>query len=271
MIGWRFEPGALSDLSATIFSVFLLLLVALLDAMPTPDAQPATIERRPAGAAEMADLLHRRRPDAPGTGIDVLAARYVISAAPALPLHADTAAAIAETPVSLADVANALRAGRLPEPIRLYVFAHDGYDNLTALLQAHGRGWTEMNVPDALKEKTADRPPHWSPAFRQILARAATREQFLRELARLLSGHGARRGQADRLSETLPAPAMASRSSTMRLQDSAWRGEWIEAIAGLLAIAAGMAVVVAVEHRTRSGSAAHAHGMRAEAEDADYR
>lgn len=246
MIGWRFEFGTLSDLSATIFSVFLLLLVLLADTagVPRPAAgdpgrAAAVVERAPLGAAAMADLLYGRRLDAAGTRIDVTAGRITMVTPARTLLLAPQA------------LAGPLRAGQVPEPVSLYVFDNQSYAPVAMALRAHGRAWREMSVPAALRGSGPD-GDGWSADFRALLDGSKTRDVFVRELAFILGGgekhndsislrnagrlHSADAGLYGRISGYIA---------------SFWTHVPVDAILRLLIGAFGIGVIAVVERRLR--------------------
>ncbi|MGV6872693.1 hypothetical protein ACUSIJ_08375 [Pseudochelatococcus sp. B33] len=179
MIGWRFEFGTLSDLSATIFSVFLLLLVLLIDTAvgPRPAQREArAIERAPMDAAAMTDLLYQRRLEAVGTRIDVLPGRITV---------VTPSGTLTLAPQALD---GPLRAGWMPDPVSLYVFANESYAPVIAVLRARGRAWRELSVPAALRQTSPGGEGGWTADFSALLARPLPKEAFVRELATLLGG-----------------------------------------------------------------------------------
>lgn len=254
MIGWKFEFGTLSDLSATIFSVFLLLLVLLLDTALNPQSASSgaeAIERAPLGAGAMADLLYQRRLSAPGTRIDIMSDRLVVTASPAVsgnPLASVQNAS--EVRMTTHDLQALLREGQGPDPISLYVFANDLYQDVANVLHNQGRSWREISVPSALKQNGQG---EWVNAFRVLLDRPTAKGVFIGELAEILGG-GAKNTRGNSLQ-----PGSFANSQYNSLYErisyslrSLWTDLPIAAIINILIGLCGVCVVVWVEKRFRS-------------------
>lgn len=88
MIDWKQDLAILSDLSANIFAVFILVLIMLLLQPPQADDRPqppvieatsdlAIVERAPLPAAFVIVHLFDRRASAEGVSIDLFADRLV--------------------------------------------------------------------------------------------------------------------------------------------------------------------------------------------------
>lgn len=191
MIGWKFEFGTLSDLSATIFSVFLLLLVLLFDAAINPQSisnAPLAVERAPLGASAMADLLYQRRISASGTRIDILPDGIKLLATS---VRSATSQDVDGADTTARELGQMLSVGRLPEPVSVYVFANGLYEDVARALQNNGHQWREISVPSALKQGGKG---GWNRDFRALLARQTTRDAFVKDLAVILGGGAHRSG-----------------------------------------------------------------------------
>lgn len=241
MIGWRFEFGTLSDLSATIFSVFLLLLVLLADT--AIGQRPAgnevrVVERAALDAAALADLLYERRSEAAGTRIDVMPGRVTVvtpSGTLPLPPHA---------------VNGALRAGGLPDPVRLYVFANEAYALVAAALEVHGRTWRELSVPAALRDA---RGGGWTDDFQMLLSRSLPKEAFVSELAVILGGGtdknlNNRLGRGGGMDSRYDSGIIGTAGSILLL----WTYMPLDAILSIIFGVTGVSVIVLVERRRRT-------------------
>jgi hypothetical protein len=190
-----------TDISANIFAVLLLILIILLAAGEQegqPQAQEApsfeigdyftTIERTPLSGSGMVDLLYSRR-NASGAikidlfedGIDVLSkdkSDWIASEGAIgerLKLHAGAA---------------------LEAPVALYVFGHRWYDSVVKTLTRMGRAWQEVSVPEALRDTAgANRKDRWSGGFSDLIGRPLGRDRFRRELAHLLGSGNLQRNE----------------------------------------------------------------------------
>lgn len=244
MIGWKFEFGTLSDLSATIFSVFLLLLVLLVEAAVDPRSAPGgtgAVARAALDAAAMADLLYERRREAGGTRIDITRAAGSGRAVLVVP--------DGESTLAPAGLDRLLRAGGLPDPVRLYVFTHDAYAPVVAALQRHGRQWREISVPAALRQAGGT---GWRDEFIALLGRTLSRHGFVRELAALLDGGT----EAERRQRLAGGSGNASRNAGSYMAFAqfilrTWTEIRFDVIVNICAGLAGLAVVAAVERRSR--------------------
>lgn len=242
MIGWRFEFGTLSDLSATIFSVFLLLLVLLIDTsigQPPSGGDAPAIERSPLDAAAMADLLYQRRAEAAGTRIDVTPGRITL----VTPSGTETFAPQA--------LNGPLRAGRIADPINLYVFDNASYAPVIAALTGYGRTWREISVPAALRQP-AGGEGGWTADFSALLARSQSREAFMRDLTVILGGgaqqsHNNLRG----LRDDPGTRRQGGYGAAAGYIASMWTSIPADAILSILWAVSGIGIIALIERRAR--------------------
>lgn len=249
MIGWKFEFGTLSDLSATIFSVFLLLLVLLFDAALNPQSSsnaPLSVERAPLGASAMADLLYQRRLSALGTRIDVLPKGLRVLASSA---RSGIQQDVDGIDMSVRDLGQLISVGRLPEPFSVYVFSNDLYDDVARTLQNNGYQWREISVPYALK---LDEQGAWNKEFRALLNRQLTKDAFVKDLASILGG-GTQRSGGDffRDGGVNAAKYISISERLTQAMVQLWTRIPIVAILNLIICLCGLGAVIWVELRNR--------------------
>ncbi|MEJ1160530.1 hypothetical protein [Prosthecomicrobium sp. N25] len=180
----------LTDLSANVFAVFVLVLMLALaapkgrDATPPASLEAATLGARAAKPLDpdaMVAMLHRRG-EPGGVSVDVFADRVVL-------LSSDGTSVLTG-----AAPAGAL-AGLPPDRrVDVFVFSAGRYGAVAAALDGRA-GVAEMSVPGALR-----RPPGtgegWSRGFERLQARRLDRQAFRSELAALVAGAGRDRADA---------------------------------------------------------------------------
>ena len=254
---YRADITVVTDISANIFAVFILILIILLvarDQTPAvPAAAPAVIDvatdlaavdRAPLDPAAMVDLLYERRIAAPATKIDLFDDRIEI------------VAGTVTRRISLAAAATPQMIPALPAnaAVGLYVFGHRGYRFITEYLAGAGRTWREISVPAALRRRDAAGFEDWSPGFKELLARPQDIGRFRIELARLLASPqpaveppaGGRAG-ADAPGEGSSAPA--SSFATALLERMTW---WLRGLLDVLSVIAGFSFIAWVEWSARA-------------------
>lgn len=187
---------ALADLSANIFSVFLIiwlvLLVANKTSVPAGPVEladdPGLVERMPLRASDLVSLLRQNGTGQPGVSIDLMASGIRAGGD-------GTEIAVDPTrPMALrAQIRQILQAGDRARPARLYVFDPANYAAAVAALQAEGMTWVEMNVPLALRAQDSGRAS-WSSEFMSLQASHLGIEAYRKQLALLLAG-GERAGK----------------------------------------------------------------------------
>ena len=240
--------SAITDISANIFALLILILIAMLAARaaapPDGDAAPiidvetdlAGVERSPLGSDALLDLLYGRREEATSTRIDLLGPRIDIAAG-----------GKTEHFTTVGDAALRLRqlgaSGRPPAGV--YVFSPRFYRGVTETLAALGWTWREITVPEALRApRSGATGEGWSAGFRELIARPSDREQFRAALARLLSASA-----SERLGQGRQDAVAAAGHTSRRWLDAVAR--WSGAAVDAAAIGIGIAFVAWVEMRRK--------------------
>lgn len=183
--------SAITDISANIFAVLILILIAIVavrERAPLQDVTPreldlekdvASVERAPLGSDELFDLLYERRDGAPSIKIDLFDARIdAVIGGKAERFESGEKAAVRFR--QLATVPSR-------PSVALYVFDNRFYRRITDSLKAAGWTWREMSVPQALTENgPGTKSQAWSRGFRELIAQSSERMRFRSELAQLL-------------------------------------------------------------------------------------
>jgi hypothetical protein len=179
--------SVITDISANIFAVFIVILILLLAAPHTvpvrPPAPPpidvthdlASTSRTPLTPAQ---LLFERTRAGHAISIDLLPGRVVL-VSPGLPPESYALPLADRSRQALADRLNASPAA----PVGFYVFDHTGYAAMLTIVG--GRPFSELSVPIALRgliEGSLD----WRDGFRRLIDGATDLDQFRRSLGRLL-------------------------------------------------------------------------------------
>jgi hypothetical protein len=224
----RIDSSVISDVSANIFAVFILILVILLaNARPPPPAQSApssidatrdlhAVERAPVRAGDMVEMLRGHA----GSGvinIDLFDGRIEIAgAAGAAPLVLDVRRDGGRAMLDRLD--GILRGEGGSTPVRLFVFSNRRYAAVTGRLAAAGRPWQEVSVPQALRATVGGRTGDaWSNAFLDLVSRNLDRDRFRAALSRLLAGSG---DSADQLRRSSGAPPAGTAGAPETLADA---------------------------------------------------
>ncbi|QJP15539.1 hypothetical protein G3545_18895 [Starkeya sp. ORNL1] len=245
---WKPELTILADVSANLFAVCLLLLLALLaigaeppeegPALPAAPIEAETafdvVERAPLGAGAMVEHLRARgMPDT--EAIDLFADGIIISAGSGdMNIRPDT------VPGALAAAVRGVDPRR---PVRLYVFDPRWYGTVIAALRERRLVITELSIPAALRSPDG---AGWSSAFRTLAARGLEPESFRAGLAQLLAGGI---GAEVRSQSGAGGGATASIAGRSGLAErlAAWLGGFMAVVVPLF----GLAVVLAIEARER--------------------
>ena len=181
---------ALADLSANIFSVFLIIWLALLAAntasVPAGPVEladdPRLVQRMPLRANDLVNLLRQSGPEQPGVSIELMASG-IRAGGGSIEIAADPA-----RPFALqAQIRRILQAGDRAGAARLYVFDPASYAPAVAALRAEGMPWVEMNVPLALQGQDAGQAS-WSREFKSLQTSRLGIEAYRTQLALLLAG-----------------------------------------------------------------------------------
>jgi hypothetical protein len=241
----RMQMTVLSDLSANIFAVCLLVLLILLaEAANRPPAASLTgeqvevssdlvaVERRPLSGGEMVAELYDRRLATPAFAIDLRAGGVTLvsgGAERALPL-----AGLRPT------LATLLRQVPPDMPVRLYVFSPQAYADVVAALGSAGRPFLEMSVPLALRNRVGD---GWSDGFLALAEVPSSLDDFRAGLARLVSGGTAPRS-GGAMDEAGGAPATGFGASLLERFTA-----WLRGVFDILVPLAALAAIVFVERR----------------------
>ena len=253
MIDWKQDLAILSDLSANIFAVFILVLIMLLLQPPQADDRPqpspvieatsdlAIVERAPLPAASVIVHLFDRRASAEGESIDQLADLHnEVHNSEEVMLRIAGDQPVAQRLGAI------LKASPATAPVRLYVFDNRKYVLVTDALAGGGRTFREISVPQALRGRSgAGSADAWSTAFLQLIARPLDPSRFRYALARLLEGAGEGGFEAAKASQAA-APAESAPSMTDRLRQFAAR---LGTIFALVMIVTAIVVVLLIEWR----------------------
>jgi hypothetical protein len=250
----RYIPniGILTDISANIFAMLILVLLSLLlerqQRLQALQEAPAAvdlekdrmgIDRAPLTAGEMVDLLYSRQQGPGPIRVDLFDHGIeVISASGSEYISAREG--VQQRLSKLTDTAGLTA--------NLYVFGHEFYRSVTKALAGAGRNWREISVPQALRQREpATARQGWSTNFMDLMRRSLDRAHFRTELARLLASPGPPSGQTKGLGEKTARSLIGEDSIILRLA-SLSRG-----IAAAAAIVAGLAFVLWVEtHKGRA-------------------
>jgi len=244
----RPDITVVTDISANIFAVFILILIILVARGQTsvPQVPPtvidvdddlASVERTLLRPAALVELFYDRRTAADVTAIDLFDDRIEITIGHAT--QRVTAAAMHEM---------LHRPPASATPIGLYVFGPRWYRAVTESLAASGQAWREVSVPAALRR--SDRAGQgWSPGFTELIARPLDLATFRVELAKLLASPSPAdraRGAGGAVSLRGAAPA-APIPPTDLLERLAQVGRFF---LHAMAVVGGLVLVAAVEQST---------------------
>jgi len=222
----RIDSSVISDVSANIFAVFILILVILLANArpPPPPAQSApssidamrdlhAVERAPVRAGDMVEML-RGHAGSGTVNVDLFDGRIEIAGmGNNTPLVLDVRRDGGRAMLDRLD--GILRGQGASMPVRLFVFSNRWYAPVTARLTAAGRSWDEVSVPQALRATAGGRTGDaWSNAFLDLVSRNLDRDRFRVALSRLLAGSGASADQNRRSSGAPPAGGAAGAPGT---------------------------------------------------------
>jgi hypothetical protein len=180
--------SAMTDISANIFALLILILLIMLAAhenAPAPGTEGlqiidlekdvAGVERAPLSSEELIELLYERRERASSTKIDLLEQEIVISFGGKTERFGTTEIAVSR----LRQIAS------VGSPVDVYVFSHRFYRDISDSLKTLGWSWREISIPQALRA-SAGGPQGWSAGFSELIAHSSDRSQFRADLARLL-------------------------------------------------------------------------------------
>jgi hypothetical protein len=254
--------SAMTDISANIFSVLILILIILLAArnhadfpgVETPpeispkisiETELAGIERTPLSSDELFDLLYERSEKTGSIKIDLFGETIDIVANGKTEHFSSIENAISRLKL-LATASN-------HSPLGIYVFSIRFYRVFREPLKALGGGWREVSVPQALRASRS--AGSWSAGFSELVAGPADRARFRVELARLLEsspthdpsnvGGGGAATTSSQSPETIAPETIVQ---------TFWR--WLRAVLRAVFILIGFAFVMWVELRHRRKSLA---------------
>jgi len=179
----------MTDISANIFALLILILIIMLAARENSSAPGArtlqvvdlekdlaSVERAPLGSDDLIELLYERRERASSIKIDLLEREIVISFAGKTEHFGKGENAVSR----LKQIASAS-----VSPVGVYVFSHRFYHSISDCLTTLGWPWREISIPQALRA-SAGGPQGWSAGFSELIAHSSDRSQFRASLARLL-------------------------------------------------------------------------------------
>jgi hypothetical protein len=140
------DISAVTDISANIFALLILILIIMLAARENSAAPQAvdveidTIgsERAPLGSDELFDLLYERRTSALSTKIDLFAYGIDVISAGKTQHFTSVEGVLARLNES---------ARYTGVPVGVYVFSHRFYRDTTTALKTMGSEWREVSVP----------------------------------------------------------------------------------------------------------------------------
>jgi hypothetical protein len=250
----RPDITVVTDISANIFAVFILILIILLAArQQAPGSQPAlpsqidiqsdlvSVDRSPLSPAAMVDLLYDRRNASPTIKIDAFDDR----------IDFVQNGSTRQVPLSSVPGARPQALPTLPPSatVGLYVFSHRGYRFITEALAAANRPWREISVPAALRRfDPATGVARWSAGFTELAARPLDENAFRIELARLLASPGpdpgsqsAARASGGTAGVSAAAPSIQSAALPERL------ARWWREFLNVAAIVGGIVLVLVTE------------------------
>jgi hypothetical protein len=180
------DISAVTDISANIFTLLILILIIMLAARGNSsppqvihvETDTIGVERAPLGSDELFDLLYARRASAQSTKIDLFAHGIDVISAGKTQHFTSVEAALARLNES---------ARFTGVPVGVYVFSHRFYRDTTIALKTMGSEWREVSVPQALRDSSAKiEGQGWSTGFFELIVRSTDRAQFRNELAQLL-------------------------------------------------------------------------------------
>ena len=190
MISVSHNISAMTDISANIFALLILILIIMLAARENSSAPGArtlqvvdlekdlaSVERAPLGSDDLIELLYERRERASSIKIDLLEREIVISFAGKTEHFGKGENAVSR----LKQIASAS-----VSPVGVYVFSHRFYHSISDCLTTLGWPWREISIPQALRASSAGGPQGWSAGFSELIAHSSDRSQFRASLARLL-------------------------------------------------------------------------------------
>jgi hypothetical protein len=222
--------SAMTDISANIFALLILILLIMLAARenaPAPWAEGlqiidlekdvAGVERAPLSSEELIEILYERRERASSTKIELLEQEIVISFGGKTERSGTTEIAVSR----LRQIAS------VDSPVGVYVFSHRFYRDISDSLKTLGWSWREISIPQALRA-SAGGPQGWSAGFSELIAHSSDRSQFRADLARLLRSAS----QNEHLNQSWHERGNAAqRSETMIGQLARWSRTAVDAIA----------------------------------------
>jgi hypothetical protein len=220
--------SAMTDISANIFALLILILIIMLAARentPAPVAEGlqivdlekdvAGVERSPLSSEELIELLYERRERTSSTKIDLLEQEIVISFGGKTEHFGTTENAVSR----LRQIAS------VGSPVGVYVFSHRFYRNISDSLRILGWSWREISIPQALRASAGGRQG-WSAGFSELIAHSSDRSQFRADLARLLQSAS----QNEHSNQSHERGNAAQRPETMIGQLARWLRTALDAI-----------------------------------------
>ena len=241
--------SAITDISANIFALLILILIIVLSAQKRApalrddapqvvdlDRSMGGIERSPLSSEDMFDLLYERNKTTPSVKVDLLIRGIDITFDSRTERFNSVETAIVRLRQIIAS--SRFSAG-------LYVFSHRFYVGLTEKLQALGWSWRELSVPQALRDlRLESNGQGWSAGFSELIAHPVDRAQFRTELARLLQSSA---------NDDTAAERWNSGGGTLRDQlatIAANLARWLQTAFNVLAVIGGLVFVGWVEMRS---------------------
>lgn len=241
MISVSHNISAMTDISANIFALLILILLIMLagrENSPAPRTQGlqvidlekdvAGVERSPLASDELIDLLYERRERASSTKIDLLEREIVISFA-----------GKTQSFDNAGDAVSRLRQiGSVGSPVGVYVFSHRFYRGMSDSLMGLGWPWREISIPQALRD-SAGGSQGWSVGFSELIAHSSNRSQFRADLARLLQS-----APSNEANESWRERGVAAQRPETIISQLAW---WLRTTLNAISILGGLLFVAWVE------------------------
>jgi hypothetical protein len=234
--------SAMTDISANIFALLILILIIMLaarESSPAPrpeglqiidlEKDIASVERSPLSSEELIELLYERRERASSTKIDLLEQEIVVSFGGKTEHFGTIENAVSR----LRQIAS------VGSPAGVYVFSHRFYRKISDGLNTFGWPWREISIPQALRA-SAGGPQGWSAGFSELIAHASDRSQFRADLARLLRSAS----QNEHLNQGWHERGVAAQRPEIMINQL---GRWLRTALNAISLLGGLIFVACVE------------------------
>jgi hypothetical protein len=237
-----YNISAMTDISANIFALLILILIIMLaarenSAAPRADAlqvidlekDVASVERSSLSSDELIELLYERRERASSTKIDLLEQEIAISFGGKTEHFGKAENAISRL----------RQIGSVGSPVGVYVFSHRFYCKISDSLNTFGWPWREISIPGALRA-SAGGPQGWSAGFSELIAHSSDRLQFRADLARLLRSAS----QNEHLNQGWNERGVAAQRPEIMINQL---GRWLRTALNAISLLGGLIFVACVD------------------------